>query len=81
MAVLLLKRAHHQKLKARQCSDVPVNPMSTEMHLARLGLLHLIKNPEALKSALKETAAILRSNPQLKLSDIVTPSTIKKHHH
>ena len=40
--------------------------MSTEMHLARLGLLHLINNPAALKSALKEKAKSLRSNPQLR---------------
>lgn len=49
--------------------------MSTEMHLARLGLLHLINNPEALKSTLKETAALLRNNPHLKPTDITTTST------
>lgn len=49
--------------------------MSIEMHLARLGLMHLINNPEALKSALKEKAALLRNNPHLEPADIATIST------
>lgn len=51
--------------------------MSTEMRLARLGLLHLVDDPEALKSALKEKAISLRSNRHLQQSDIASISITK----
>lgn len=51
--------------------------MSTEMRLARLGLLHLVDDTEALKSALHEKAKALRSNRYLQPSDIHPTSTLK----
>ena len=51
--------------------------MSTEMRLARLGLLHLVDDTEALKSALKEKAKSLRSNRYLQPADIHPASVIK----
>jgi hypothetical protein len=48
--------------------------MSTEMRLARLGLLHLLDDTQALQSALKEKATLLRCNPKLRPPDIAFTS-------
>ena len=51
--------------------------MSTEIRLARLGLLHLVDDAEALKSALQKKTKTLRRNCYLQPSDIHPASTIK----
>jgi len=51
--------------------------MSTEMRLARLGLLHLVDDTEALKSALQEKAALLRNKPYFQQSHIASKPIAK----